>query len=228
MISAQAAEFGINAIIGLGQGYLARVQAEAQNTIGEANTAAANLLRKAGNELSAKKGSLARYTQMINNQRAMENTGSQIEAAAVNYRRARDGAISDDLESQIAFAEQAGAQAASSAASGLSGGIADLVSGTTALRKARVQARQAENLRLADYDAGRAAADIYRQGLDSMDQSGITDDIDFGMNVFTAQKRAGNLFTDIMGKQTASSTQWAVNAVGKQFSFNSPSQDVQV
>lgn len=195
------ADMAMKAIMGLSAGYLAEAQVNASNKINEANAFASNLVRSANNQLSTARGSLARYTQSVNNQRVLENTGKAAEAAAINYRRARDSATSDDFESQIAFAEQAGAQAAASALSGLTGGVADIVNGTTALRKARLQSRQQTALKQSDYDAGRQQSEILQSGWDSVDYSDITDSIDFSKDVATRQAYGGNLFTEAMANQ---------------------------
>lgn len=157
--------------------------AKLENTITEANVYASNLIRGANNELKGARGSLARYNQSVNNQRTLENAGKDAEAAKVNYLRARDSAMSDDLEQQIAFSEQAGAQAAASALSGLTGGVVDLVNGTTALRKARIQQRVDDVAKSTAYDAGQRQGAILQAGWDSLDYSEISDDLDFSQDV---------------------------------------------
>lgn len=198
---AAMADFGIKAIMGIGQGVLAEAQINANNTVSEANAFASNLVRSANNELKASRANLARYTQSVNNQRTLDNAGSAAEAAAVNYRRARDSATNDDFERQIAFAEQAGAQAAAAALSGLTGGVADLVAGTSALRRSRLQGRAKEAMRQSDWDAQRMQVNIMQAGWDSLDQSDILADIDYSTDIATKQFRSGNLLTDIMGGQ---------------------------
>lgn len=213
---AEAANFGIKAVMGIGKGILAEAEANAFNRVSEANAAASNLIRTANNKLKGARGSLARYNQSVNNQRVLENTGSAAEAAAINYRRARDSTINDDLESQIAFAEQAGAQAAASALSGLSGGVADIVAGTTALRKARIQQRTDEALKGMDYDAAQRNKQIMQAGWDSLDHSEITEDLDYSTNVAQVKRSGGNLLTDIFGGQDAK-TMANLTSQGAQF-----------
>lgn len=199
--TADAADFGIKAIMGISQGVIAEAQANAANMVNEANAYASNLVRKANNELRASRANLARYTQSVNNQRTLDNAGSNAEAALINYRRARDSAVNDDFEQQIAFAEQAGAQAAAAALTGLSGGVADIVAGTSALRKARLQGRVQEAMRQGDWDAQRQQVNIMQAGWDSLDQSEITADLDYSVDIATKQTRGGNLLLDIMGGQ---------------------------
>lgn len=195
------ADFGIKAIMGIGAGAIADAQVNASNTINAANTYAQNLVRSANNQLGAARSSLARYNQSVGNQRILQNTGAALETDAINYRRARDSASIDDFESQLAFSEQAGAQAAAAAFSGLTGGVADIVNGTTALRKSRMQQRVNTALKQGDWDAGQRAKQILQAGWDDLDHSEISDDLDYSVNIATKQQRGGSLFTDIFGGQ---------------------------
>lgn len=199
--AAQAAEFTVKAIMGISSGVLRDAGIDATNKINEANAYASNLVRGANNELAAKRGSLARYTQSVNNQRVLENMGGQAEAAQINYRRARDSATQDSFEQQIAFAEQAGAQAAAGALSGLTGGVADIVAGTTALRKARTDARVAAATKAMDFDSAQRVKNIMQAGWDSLDHSEVTDALDYSTDVAVKQASGGNLFADILGQQ---------------------------
>lgn len=202
---AAAADMAIKAIMGISSGITARANVRAANTVNAANAYASNLVRGANNELSAKRGLLARYVQSVNNQRALDNTGDQLAAAQVNYRRARDSATNDDLETQLKFAEQAGAQAATSAMSGMVGGVADIVAGTTALRKARIQQRTQDALRMGDSDAAVRLGQIAAAGLDSLDQSEIADNLDYGNDVAVEQRYGGNLVSEIWSGQSSQS-----------------------
>ena len=195
--AAAMADLGLKLIMSIGSGVLAEANANAVNTVNEANAYASNLVRSSNNQLKAARGSLARYTQSVNNQRVLQNTGSAAEAAAINYRRARDSALNDDFESQLAFSEQAGAQAAAAALSGLTGGVADLVAGTTALRQSRLQQRSDEALRLGDYDAAQRTKQIMQTGWDSLDSSEISEDMDYSNDVAIKTSRKGSFLTDV-------------------------------
>ena len=200
-MSAEMIQFGINALMGISNGITQKAQINAANTVNEANAWASNLVRAANNQLGAARGSLARYTQSVNNQRVLDNTGSAAEAAAINYRRARDSRESDNFEQQIAFAEQAGAQTAASALSGLTGGVADLVAGTTALRTARLKQRVLEAEKQGDWDAQQQQMNIMQAGWDSLDSSEITDSIDYSQDVAAKQTYSGNFLTQVLGGQ---------------------------
>lgn len=211
-----AAAFGITAITGISQGILDRANVNASNTVNAANAYSNNLIRAANNKLGAARGSLARYNQSVNNNRTLENTGLQAEAAVVNYRRARDSEIQDDFETQLRFAEQAGAQAAATALSGLTGGVADVVNGTTALRKARLSQRALTARQQGDFDTQQRQSQILQAGWDSLDSSEITDNIDYSVDVATKKVASGNLFTQIFGGQSAQST---ANAASSAINF---------
>lgn len=217
-MSAAAVQAGITAIMGISSGITQQGQIDANNIVSTANAYAQNLVRAANNELRASRAGLARYNQSVNNQRSMENTGAAFEAATVNYRRARDSALSDDFESQIAFSEQAGAQAAAAALSGLSGGVADLVNGTSALRKARLQRRSDEATKQGDWDAERRTKNILQAGWDSIDSSEIADDMDYSVDIATQQTRAGGFLTDVFGGQDAKN----LANITSSFRFSSP------
>lgn len=196
---AELASIGMKMVMGIGQGVLADAEVNAANTISEANAAANNLIRAANNRLKGARSSLARFTQSVNNQRVLENTAGAVEAATVNYRRQRDAGIQDNIESQIALSEQAGAQAAASAFSGLSGGVADIVRGTTALRKARMVQRKADAIKGMDYDAAQRTKTIMQAGWDSLDHSEIAADIDYSRDVAVTRNRGGNFLSDMLG-----------------------------
>ena len=204
--------FGMNALTGLAQGSAQRSATRAGNTVRESEVYASNLMRKSGNELSKARASLARYNQVEDNKRIADDTGSAMEANSINYLRARDGAVEDSLDEQIAFAEQAGAQAAAGAASGLTGGVVDVVSGTTALRRSRMVARQERADEQFAYDAAQQQRNIFLSGMSAMDQSTIMADIDYGIDTFAANPTQGNFLTDILGGQTKETLQGALKA----------------
>ena len=196
----EALSFGLNALAGISNGVIEEAKVGANNTISAANAYAQNLTRTVNNELRQSRANTARSVQATNNNRVLESTGSAVEVAGMNYRRARDSAVNDDFENQIAFAEQVGNQRAQSAFSGLQGGVADLVNATTRLRKNRLQARSDEALAMGDYDAGQRAKQIYQAGWDSLDSTEVSADIDYSVNTATKQQYNGSLLTEVLGK----------------------------
>lgn len=220
-------KFGFDAFMGLGSGWLQKQQVKAQNKIRSAEVYASNLMRSANNELASKRDSLARYTQSVGNQRVMEDAGNVVNANVTNYLRGRDDLDNADLESQIAFMEQAGAQAAASAASGLTGGVIDTIAGTMALRESR-RAAQTDRVRgQVKVDFAQAQRQNFLAALSRTDNSDIVTNIDYSMDTFTPAVRSGNLFTDVFGGQSKDSMSAALGAASKAgkslFSFNTPS-----
>lgn len=163
-------------------------QTEARNIVNSANVYASNLVRKANNELSANRASLQRFAQVTNNKRTLDNTGEAEDAAEVNYLRHLDANAGVKLEEQIAFSEQAGAQAAMAATSGLTGGVADLVAGTTALRRGRIEQRARDTEKAIGADAAKRQRDIALAGWDSLDHTDITANLDFSEDVYTPEQ----------------------------------------
>lgn len=192
------AQVGMSVMGSLSSAAAEKANVQARNTVNAAQTAASNLMRGANNELLSKRNALSRYIQNENNSRVMTQTGREAEASLVNYRRARDAATSNDFEEQISFSEQAGQQAAMSGASGLSGGIADIVATTSALRVSRIKQASLQATEQADWDASRRQSDILMSGLSSMDQSFIVDDLDYSLDTHVDQKPSTNTFGAVL------------------------------
>lgn len=221
-MSIAVAKFGFDILMGLGAREVQRAQVRAANTVNAANVYARNLMRSANNELASKRGSLARLTQSLNNNRTLENMGSAFEASAVNYRRQRDERKRRSVEQDIQLAEQAGAQAAAAAASGLTGGVVDAVAGTVALRRSRILQAESQVDKALAFDQGRQQAAIIRQGLSAMDMNTIVDDIDYSLDVFSAQAGPGYL-----GALLPAVGNYMTNRTGRTrqpFRFNEPRQ----
>lgn len=223
----EAVSVGLNVFSSLSAGWAEEANIRAKNTVNSATTIANNLMRGANNELLSKRNALARYVQNENNKRTMTQTGREQEASLINYRRGRDAAASGDFEAQIGFSEQAGAQAAMAGFSGLTGGITDIVASTTALRTSRVKQASLQSLGQADWDAAQRQRDIMAAGLNSLDQSYITDDIDYSLDTHVDQRRGGNLFSDVL-KGLASNPQATQSLANGFFNTKSSSGPVQL
>ncbi|MCA3173563.1 MAG: hypothetical protein ING25_11015 [Burkholderiales bacterium] len=220
MALAQMANTAKDIIGSISAGWLAEGNARAQTTINEANAYASNLIRSSNNKVAAARSSLARYTQSVNNNRTLENTGKAVTQNNVNYRRSRDAAMSASLEDQIAQAEQQGAQAAAAAFSGLSGGVADVVRSTTALRASRIKQRKDQALTQMDSDQAARTGALLQAGWDNLDQTDIVANIDYGNDVPVQVQYTGGLFSEVMGgilkqepKSLANQASWAKNKV---------------
>ena len=194
----QMLDMGKNIVGSISAGVLAEANANAQYTINEANTYASNLIRASNNKVAAARSSLARYTQSVNNNRVLENLGKTYTTNNVNYRRQRDAATSASVEDQIALAERAGVQAAASAFSGLSGGVADVVKSTTALRASRIQQRKDQALAQMDSDQAQRTGALLQAGWDNLDQTDIVTNIDYGNDVTPNTRYSGGLLSEVV------------------------------
>lgn len=217
MVWMAAASLGLSALGAMSAASAATNAIKNQQTVDRANRAADALIQSANNELASKKGSLDRYNQSINAQRIMEGTGSAVEAAAMNYRRARDSATQDDFEQQIQFAEQAGGQAAAAAFSGVQGGVVDVVNSTSALRKARIQQRVSNSLGQADYDARIRLGNIALAGWESMDTSIIADNLDYSVSVAKSYQPAAGFLERFASTVDLKNVAAVTDAIGKSF-----------
>jgi hypothetical protein len=195
----QALDIGKNLVGSFSSGWLAEANARAQTTLNEANAYASNLIRSSNNQVAAARSSLARYTQSVNNNRTLDNVGKAFTTNNVNYRRQRDAASSASLEDQISLAEQAGAQAAASAFSGLSGGVADVVKSTTALRASRIQQRKDQATAQMDSDQAARTGALLQAGWDNLDQTDIVTNIDYGNDVAVQSTYSGGFMSELVG-----------------------------
>lgn len=176
----------------------AEAEASGANAVERANAYAGNLIRATNNELKGQRASLARYTQSENNRRVLEGTGEAVTASRTNALRRQDAATAGDLENQIAFAEQAGGQAAAAAFSGLQGGVVDLVNGATAARRSRIEAATKEATKQVAYDEGQREKQIAQAGWDSLDHTDITTDIDYGHDIAMDRYVNDGLFKSVL------------------------------
>jgi hypothetical protein len=226
----QMAQAAIAVGMSLADSYVGGKNRESENIVNRSNVAADNLMRASNNKLSAAAGSLRRYNQSVSNQRALTQTGQAQQAAIVNYERHRDAAASGNFEAQVQMAEQAGQQAAASAASGITGGVADMVNATSSLRNARLQQIILDRTTASESDAVRQQGNIMRAGYEGIDSTGFVDNIDHSISTFTAQASGSNVFGDVLAglsknpKNTADVLSSATAAKGS-FSWGSPITD---
>jgi hypothetical protein len=158
-----------------------------QNRTSEVNARAQNQVTGASNNFAAAQGALSRWTQSLNNQRALKAGGEALEANAVNYWRAVDAAASTDLSTSIRAAEAAGERAAMAAAAGVGGEVVDTINSTVRLRDSISRQQTKDYAGMAQYDTLRRAAGIAQQAVSSMDNSLIFDNLNF--NVAAPQYR---------------------------------------
>jgi hypothetical protein len=179
------------AVVGVAMGalnmYSQGQQAKANNRVRKAQADAENTLRPAKNQAAAAQSSLALWSQSINNQRRARGIGGQVEAGAVNQLRGKDQAVSQTFVSSIRNAEQAGAQAAASASSGVSGNVVDMVAGATALRRRIGEESAARTVGMMDSDFARRTAELSSQLVSGLDMSTTMAGMDYNQTVMQQQ-----------------------------------------
>jgi len=129
------ASFGMQLFSGASAASTRRAQIEAQSIIDRANSDAANVTRKANNEVSAATTSLQNYARSLNNKRMGAAAGAKINAIKVNAGRAMDRLTQTGISNDVQAAEQFGQVAAAAAAAGVSGGSIDAVRRAMSLRR---------------------------------------------------------------------------------------------
>lgn len=173
----------VGAVSGIIGGSVTRAQARNNERISAANAEANNKVRLAGNAQKAAETSLARWTQSLNNQRALDSGGRASDAVKQNFYRTADSWSYDSVNQGILLAEAAGQSAASSAAAGQEGGVVDMVNLSTRLRANIVAQRTADVQHLMSYDAAQRAGTIMSQTIGGLDNSVILDSLDYNKDV---------------------------------------------
>lgn len=163
------------AVVGVAMGalnmYSQGQQAKANNRVRKAQADAEDKLRPAKNQAAAAQSSLALWSQSVNNQRRARSMGGQLEAGMVNTLRGKDQTTGGGFVSSIRSAEQAGAQVAASASSGVSGNVVDMVAGATALRRRIGEESAARTMGMMDSDFARRTAELSSQLVSGLDMS---------------------------------------------------------
>lgn len=188
---------------------------EDNNKLSIANADTKNRVRAAGNLAEAAQGNLARFTQSVNNNRALKAGGEAEEALTVNAIRHNDAAMRGDFSDDIRSAEQLGHAAASAAASGVSGSVVDMVNTSTALRDSIVKQGVADDAASESYDVSRRAGNIMSQVVGGLDSSVILDSLDYNQNVaFTNPTRKRTLIDKVFMPMGAITGQSVANDFG--------------
>lgn len=176
------ASFGMQLFSGASAAETRRAQIEAQSIIDSANADAANVTRKANNEVSAATTSLQNYARSLNNQRAGAAAGAKLDAIKVNAGRAMDRMVQTSVAGDVQAAEQFGQVAAAAAAAGVSGGSIDAVRRAMALRRGiqQEQLSRAQRQMTFDFDAQQKAA--LGELVGSMDIATSMASMDYGVS----------------------------------------------
>jgi hypothetical protein len=174
----------------IGQGFQSALgagnaSAKANNLISKTNAETGNRVRAAENLAASAQGNLQRFTQSVNNNRALDAGGRALEALNVNTLRGGDANLRAGFSANIRSAEAMGHMAASAAVAGVGGSVVDSVNQSTALRDSIVKQSVADNVGSASWDESRRAGNIMSQIVGGLDSSIILDHMDY--NVQTAQ-----------------------------------------
>ena len=157
--------------IGLvGGAQTAGIQAAASQKAAEEQTKQSKAKQE---ELNAQ-SELARSIQKINNDRIMLAADKTFAAAASNLSRNRAATQTNNVMTQIAQAEAAGAYAANVASKGVGGGSVEAIENTMALRDALKNQLTADAQAQADYDAVQTLAGIIPAAWQQQDMTVIS------------------------------------------------------
>lgn len=191
------------------------------NRVAGIQAGTANFIRGKNNEVVAANNQrdkaitgLQRWRQGVHNSRVYENAAKDQESSEVNFSRGRDARARASFSDQVRYAEEEGRMAASAAASGITGGVVDMINATSRMRKGMVDTAMAENNRLSESDHTRQLAATYWSNLDQMDYSLILDN-PRGMDYGNDLPQTKSLLTGISAKDIKGVVQ------GAEFSFKS-------
>ena len=106
----------------------------------------------------------------------------------VNTLRGKDQTTGGGFVSSIRNAEQAGAQAAASAASGVTGNVVDMVAGATALRRRIGEESAARTAGVLDSDFARRTAELSSQLVSGLDTSTTMAGLDYNRTILQQQR----------------------------------------
>lgn len=176
------ASFGMQLFSGASAAASRKAQVEAQSIIDRANSDAANVTRKANNEVSAATTSLQAYARSLNNQRAGAAAGAKLDAIKINFGRAMDRVTQTRVGEDVQAVEQFGQVAAAAAAAGVSGGSIEAVRRTMALRRGiqHEQLARAQRQTAFDFESQQKAA--IGELVGSMDIATSMASMDYGVS----------------------------------------------
>lgn len=177
-------EFALSWATTGGQNQLIKVQNAHNQAIAEIN----NSLRKEQNSTAAAWAATRNWQQAYNNNQVLKNAGVNVTATSINTARHQDATSIANLNKRTADMEQRGAAAAAQAASGVSGSVGDMISGTIALRQAMTDEQVRRTGSMAAIDAAQRSGDIMRQAVSNLGNEYITAQLDYGFDIAKKQE----------------------------------------
>lgn len=201
---AAAADAGLGLAGGLaawGSGLNAR-------TIAAANAYAENKIREGQNEVRASNNSLTATLRQISTERILTNASKQLEAMQLNRQRTQDAAGQGLFEADIRAAEQMGAQAAASAASGVGGSAINAASGAALLQQARLRQRLIDQAGQRDYDMVQQMTGVMSGAVAGINRMPLTGGIDYGQSTagYQPNNALGLIFGGLLSKKDSLNT----------------------
>lgn len=160
-----------------------------ENMIGKANADAANIVRRANNELAAAVGSLNRFKQSIGNQQILRASGQEQAQIQTNLLRAREDLNRGSVEDRLDTAFELGSIAAAVSAAGVGGSSRDVLSNTIKMTGARKQAELSRVSGQVTYDALQYLANTQSDAYLQVQGDLFLDALDHGTSTFIPQAK---------------------------------------
>lgn len=160
---------------------------KAQNKFNQEMAAINNRLRAKSNDVAAAWDSTKRWQISFNNNKRLQTGGEAVTVNTVNTVRQLDSLSSTNLNKRVAAMEQLGAAFAAQAASGVTGTVADMVTGSINLRQALSEEQVSRNKTMTLVDSAQHSADIMRQAVSSLDDVYLQSEFDYGQDIAHTQ-----------------------------------------
>lgn len=176
----------------------ARADIKNQNMLAKVNAQAQNQVREAQNALQAAESNYARWAQSVQNQRRLRVSGKQAEAAQQSLARLQDQRTSGDLARGVRAAEEQGMLAARNAFSGVAGGVSDVVAGTIALRAAIEQQQATQTGEQQAFEIRERAGEVASDAIQGLDNTAILSNLNFNQAIPKITPLIGNAITDTL------------------------------
>lgn len=192
----------------IAQSYFQNSIARSQRRVEQANAEARNTVRGGQNVQRVAESNLSALVRQINNQRRLDATGEQAEAIGSTAIRAQQAFTSGQFEQALRLSESLGAASAQAAAAGVGGSTVEAVNSLLAGRAARLEQAQAEAQGQGQYDLYRQRAGILEAGVQSLDFSPLTTNIDRGVDTAATGSGSfvGNLINNLVGTEAQRKT----------------------
>lgn len=189
------ASVGMNAAQGVAQFIIA----SGQRDLAQANADARNIVRAGQNEQRIAESKLSAVIRGINNRRRLESMADGADAVLNTALRAQEAFTQGQFEQGLRLSEVLGAASAQAGAAGMGGSSVDAIGDATQGRAARLQQAQEEAQGDQQYDLYKQRAGVIEQGIQSLDMTPITANLDYGRDLGPAGSPFGDLVGNLVG-----------------------------